>query len=179
MPLKIVVRKQMTEMDIALAKLFPKLVEILNDNLLAVESFDGWDGSNVRIVVRTKEDEVIEKIFDAIEKVEQELDVPGTIIPDIVTPDEARMQEIDVEVPVDKTLPALKKTLGSILGDNLLAVESFDGWDGSNVRIVVRTKEDEVIEKIFDAIEKVEQELGVPGTIIPDIVTPNELRILH
>ena len=91
MPLKIVVRKQMTEMDIALAKLFPKLVEILNDNLLAVESFDGWDGSNVRIVVRTKEDEVIEKIFDAIEKVEQELDVPGTIIPDIVTPNELRI----------------------------------------------------------------------------------------
>ena len=91
MPLKIVVRKQMTEMDIALAKLFPKLVEILNDNLLAVESFDGWDGSNVRIVVRTKEDEVIEKIFDAIEKVEQELGVPGTIIPDIVTPDELRI----------------------------------------------------------------------------------------
>jgi len=88
MPLRIVIHKQMTRTDIVLARLFSRLAETLNDNLIAVESFDGWDGSNVRIVVRVKSDEVVEKIFDIIERVEREAGTPGIIIPDIVTQDE-------------------------------------------------------------------------------------------
>jgi len=85
--LKIVV-SNVESMDIILAHIFSKLVENLGSNIVLVESIDGWDGSNVRIVVRHKTDEVIDKIFDSIEEVERKYSSPATIIPQIVSQDE-------------------------------------------------------------------------------------------
>lgn len=88
LPLKLVIKSRVTDTDLILVKLFDRLIQIIGDNLLSVESFEGWEGSNVRIIVRNKSDEIIEKIFNTIEEVEKELGKPGTIIPDIVSPNE-------------------------------------------------------------------------------------------
>ncbi len=88
MPLKLMVKETVSQTDSLIIKLFEILMKKLGDTLLLVESYEGWDGSNVRIIVRVKNDEIIEKIFDAIEKVEREYGTAGKIIPDIVTPDE-------------------------------------------------------------------------------------------
>ena len=174
MPLKLMVKETVSQTDSLIIKLFEILMKKLGDTLLLVESYEGWDGSNVRIIVRVKNDEIIEKIFDAIEKVEREYGTAGKIIPDIVTPDEAKMQDISIEAHIDEMLPRLRALLKETTGDNLVDILSHEGWDGSNVRIIVRVKNDEIIEKIFDAIEKVEREYGTAGKIIPDIVTPDE-----
>jgi len=87
MPLKIVV-SEAEPMDIMLAQLFLKLMQRINNDIVLVESIDGWDGTNVRIVVKKKEEEIIEKIFDSIEEVERQYSSPGTIIPQIVSQDE-------------------------------------------------------------------------------------------
>jgi len=175
MPLKLIVKKTISQMDTLIMKLFEILIKKLRSTLLLVETYDGWDGSNVRIIVKVKNDDIVEKIFDAIEQVEREFGSPGKIIPDIVTPDEARMQDVDIEIDISRMLPRLKIILKEILGDNLINIMPYDGWDGSNVRIIVKVKNDDIVEKIFDAIEQVEREFGSPGKIIPDIVTQNEL----
>ncbi len=76
---------------------------------------------------------------------------------------------------IDKLIMDLSKTLVRELGESLLLVETHEGSDGSNVRILVREKSDSVVEKIFNAIEEVERRNNKPGEIIPDIVTPDEL----
>jgi len=77
--------------------------------------------------------------------------------------------------PIDDAVLLLSGKLFSRLGGNLLLVESFDGADGSNVRIVVREKNDSIIDTILRTIGEVEDALGVVGLIFPDIVTPDEL----
>jgi len=174
MPLKLIVHEPISPLDNIVIKLFEVLIRELDDILLLIESHDGWDGSNVRVVVKVKSDEVIEKVFDAIERVERELGLPGKIIPDIVTPDEVRMQDVAIKIDIAEAILHLRNALADALGELLVEVKPHDGWDGSNVRVVVKVKSDEVIEKVFDAIERVERELGLPGKIIPDIVTPDE-----
>jgi len=174
MPLRLIVREPLSYLDDIIIKLFEVLMKKLSNTLILVESYDSWDGSNVKIVVKVKSDEVVEKIFDAIESIERRFGIPGKIIPDIMTPDEARTLEIKIKIDIGDILPHLRSTLLEILGENLIKVECHDGWDGSNVKIVVKVKSDEVVEKIFDAIESIERRFGIPGKIIPDIVTPNE-----
>ena len=88
MPLKLIVKKTISQMDTLIMKLFEILIKKLRSTLLLVETYDGWDGSNVRIIVKVKNDDIVEKIFDAIEQVEREFGSPGKIIPDIVTQNE-------------------------------------------------------------------------------------------
>ncbi|MEX2689128.1 MAG: hypothetical protein Q6351_002240 [Candidatus Njordarchaeum guaymaensis] len=74
-----------------------------------------------------------------------------------------------------KILLELAKGLINVLGDNLLVVESYDGSDGSNVKIVVRKKDWATIEKIFSVIKDIETELNIPGEILPEIERIGEL----
>ncbi|MHA1588991.1 MAG: hypothetical protein ACTSVA_00115, partial [Candidatus Njordarchaeales archaeon] len=76
MPLKLIVHEPISPLDNIVIKLFEVLIRELDDILLLIESHDGWDGSNVRVVVKVKSDEVVEKVFDAIERVERELGLP-------------------------------------------------------------------------------------------------------
>ena len=89
MPLRLIVREPLSYLDDIIIKLFEVLMKKLSNTLILVESYDSWDGSNVKIVVKVKSDEVVEKIFDAIESIERRFGIPGKIIPDIVTPNES------------------------------------------------------------------------------------------
>ena len=40
-------------------KLFEILIKKLRSTLLLVETYDGWDGSNVRIIVKVKNDDIV------------------------------------------------------------------------------------------------------------------------
>ena len=64
-------------------ELFDKLKNVLGDNLVSVESFNGADGENVKIVVREKNWEVIDKIMEEIWRLETERNLEGKIIPSI------------------------------------------------------------------------------------------------
>ena len=74
-----------------------------------------------------------------------------------------------------KNLEKLRKKLRDLLGENIISVELIDGWDGSNVRIVVKEASMEVVRKVVEAIKEVEEEIGEPGTFIPDVVEEHEL----
>ena len=80
-----------------------------------------------------------------------------------------------LQKPIDNAVLLISKKLIPVLGENLLLVESFDGADGSNVRIVVKEKTDSVIDAVLRVVGDVEDELGVVGLIFPDIVTPDEI----
>jgi len=84
----------------------------------------------------------------------------------------------NLAMPLDDAVLLLSRKLFCVLSNNLLLVESFEGADGSNVRIVVKEKDDDVIEAILKVVSDVENELGVVGLIFPDIVTQDEIRRL-
>ena len=70
----------------------------------------------------------------------------------------------------------LKKALAKALGDNLVAVESSSDGD-FNLRIILRRKTWDTIEKILKTIEKVEEEHGIIGKIIPEILETGEVNV--
>ena len=69
---------------------------------------------------------------------------------------------------LDNIVLELAWRLLTLFGSGIRSVERIDGLDGSNVRIVVRDEglEDEII----DAIVEFEEERGILGTILPEIV---------
>jgi len=75
---------------------------------------------------------------------------------------------------IDYTILNLAKKLFTKLGQNIISIETIDGWDGSNVRIVVKEASIETVKKIVKAIRELENEIGKPGIIIPDVVEQNE-----
>jgi len=75
----------------------------------------------------------------------------------------------------DATLD-LTRRLINLLGDNLVAVESSSDGD-FNLRIILRRKTWDTIEKILKTIEKVEEEHGIIGKIIPEILETGEVNV--
>ena len=88
LPVAVVLMKRFADFDSIVILLAKRLFEKLDGIILRVESFSGFDGSNVRIVVSDKSDHVVDKILEVIGEVERTLGIAGRIIPDIVTPDE-------------------------------------------------------------------------------------------
>ena len=80
------------------------------------------------------------------------------------------MQIVFPEKPVylDSIILELAQRLLELFGGDICSVERIDGWDGSNVRIVVRNEDLE--DRIIDAIVEFEEEKGILGTILPEIV---------
>ena len=74
--------KRPTKLDYIILALAQRLLERFKDKICSIERIDGWDGSNVRIVVREEgfEDEIIE----AITEFEEERGILGTILPEII-----------------------------------------------------------------------------------------------
>ena len=71
-------------------------------------------------------------------------------------------------VYMDGIVLELAQRLLELFGGDICSVERIDGWDGSNVRIVVRNIDIE--DRIIDAIVEFEEERGILGTILPEIV---------
>ena len=69
----------------------------------------------------------------------------------------------------------MKKRLKEKLGNTIVSVEAFEGWDGSNVRIVVKEASMDTVKKVIETIQKVEEEVGKPGLFIPDVVEENAI----
>ena len=85
---------------------------------------------------------------------------------------EGAVQTIQVVFPerpvyIDNIILELAQRLLKLFGGRIRSVERFDGWDGSNVRIVVRDASIE--DKIIEAIVEFEEERGILGTILPEI----------
>ena len=88
MPLSINVKKKIDRIDKLVIRIAERLLEVLGQNLVKLETIEGWDGSNIRIIVKEKTDEVIEKIINTISKIEEKEGKIGVIVPDIVSLDE-------------------------------------------------------------------------------------------
>jgi len=71
-----------------------------------------------------------------------------------------RIEDIIIELA-----PRLRRNLGS----TLVGIESFDGCDGENMKIIVREKTWDVMEKIMEIIWAVEVEKNIEGRIFPSI----------
>ena len=78
----------------------------------------------------------------------------------------------------DLRILKLAEFLIDFLGDDFVSLEAVDLPDGSNVRIVLRRLDDDVIDKALEAIKKAEAEIGEPGIFIPDLVSIDELERL-
>jgi len=63
MPIKLIPREKITKLDKIVFKLTEKLTKNLGDLVVLVESIDGWDGSNVRIVLKKVDTEIINKVL--------------------------------------------------------------------------------------------------------------------
>ncbi len=180
MPILIKVVNKVKKEDLRILKLAEFLIDFLGDDFVSLEAVDLPDGSNVRIVLRRLDDDVIDKALEAIKKAEAEIGEPGIFIPDLVSIDEIRFMRADErydEIPKEK-LEKLRKTLIDFLGDDFVSLEAVDLPDGSNVRIVLRRLDDDVIDKALEAIKKAEAEIGEPGIFIPDLVSIDELERL-
>jgi len=73
------------------------------------------------------------------------------------------------EIELEDIIIELAHHLRQVLGRNLVCVESFDGPDGENVKIVVREKTWEVVDRIMEEIWRIEVEKGIEGKILPSI----------
>ena len=174
MPLKVIRTKKITTNDYIILKLAKKLLENLKENFISVEAFEGWDGSNVRIVVKEASMDTVKKVIETIQKVEEEVGKPGLFIPDVV--EENMTMENDFSVKFnEQEFEELKKRLKEKLGNTIVSVEAFEGWDGSNVRIVVKEASMDTVKKVIETIQKVEEEVGKPGLFIPDVVEENAI----
>ena len=86
MTLQVVLPRKPTKLDSIILHLATYLFERYGDVIVRVERIDGWDGCNVRIVIRDLGK--MREIIEAIAKFEEERGILGTIIPDIVSEDE-------------------------------------------------------------------------------------------
>ena len=168
----IIFKKRKIGLDSALAiEIAKRLHKILGDKLVAVNTIDGFDGSNIRIVVKGKTFEDVKKIMKIIGEVEEEFDAHGKILPEVI-------DEEYLEILIDKNktyqlsaeiLNEIKKRLHETLGEKVIGVFPIDGFDGSNIRIVVRGKTFEDVKKIMKIIGEVEEEFDAHGKILPEI----------
>ena len=71
----------------------------------------------------------------------------------------------------------LTRRLINLLGDNLVSVESSSEGD-FNIRIILKRKTWDIVERILKIIEKVEEEHGIIGKIMPEILEIGETRAL-
>jgi len=117
---------------------------------------------------------LLEEIIKAIGEFEAKLGITGTIIPSVVSEDEyaALSKHITGTKVSEDTVSRLEQYLTRKFGNVIVRVERFDGWDGSNVRIVVR--DIGLLEEIIKAIGEFEAKLGITGTIIPSVVSEDE-----
>ena len=67
----------------------------------------------------------------------------------------------------------LTRRLINLLGDNLVSVESSSECD-FNIRIILKRKTWDIVERILKIIEKVEEEHGIIGKIMPEILEIGE-----
>ena len=86
MTLKIILPNKITEIDKIILRLAEFLIDKFENQIVRVERFEGWDGSNIRIVV--KDIGLLEEIIKAIGEFEARLGITGTIVPRIVSEDE-------------------------------------------------------------------------------------------
>ena len=86
MGLKIVLPDKISDLDEVIIKLAEHLMGRFEGEIVCLEHYDGWDGSNVRIVVSDigRADEIIDAIFEF----EKKHGIVGTIIPDIISVEE-------------------------------------------------------------------------------------------
>jgi len=163
--------------DARILKIAEKLLSELGDLVVSVESINGWDGPNVRIILKKVSPELIDKVIDAIWAVEEEIGKHGIFIPNIIDLEEFRYtREHSQERSLTELVSWLADKLLSELGDLVISVTSIDRWRGPNVRIVLREISPELVEKVIDAIWAVEEELGEHGIFIPYLVSIDELR---
>ena len=172
MTLKIILPDKITEIDKIILRLAEFLIDKFENQIVRVERFEGWDGSNIRIVV--KDIGLLEEIIKAIGEFEARLGITGTIVPRIVSEDEFNILPKHVsEMKIsDDLVLRLRQYLNEKFGDEIVRVERFEGWDGSNIRIVV--KDIGLLEEIIKAIGEFEARLGITGTIVPRIVSEDE-----
>jgi len=83
--------------------------------------------------------------------VEEEIGEHGVFIPDILSLKDARyLREPRTMKLPEELIERLAEELSSRLGDLLVSVESIDGRDGSNVRIILRDVSPELIDRVID-----------------------------
>ena len=168
--LRILFPEKSIEKEDIILELARELRRELGGELVGVESFSGSDGSNIRIIVRYKTWEVIDKIIKAIWRFEKKKGIEGTILPEINDLKELLLVREGATMHIsDEIILMLRNKLKEKLGDNLIDVESFSGPDGSNIRITVRKKTWETIDKILEVIWQLERERGIEGSILPEI----------
>lgn len=107
---QIIFPEKPTELDVIIIELANYLFKRFGNKILKIERIDGWDGSNIRIVVRDYS--ITDELIDAIIEFESEKGIVGTILPDIIDEDEYKALAKDFEGPMisDNLLNELKKT---------------------------------------------------------------------
>ncbi|RLE67542.1 MAG: hypothetical protein DRJ45_09320 [Thermoprotei archaeon] len=81
----IIFEEKKNSLDSSLAiELAKKLREVLGDKLIALNTTNGFDGSNVRIIVKNKTFEDNRKIMQVIGEIEEKFDIHGKILPEIL-----------------------------------------------------------------------------------------------
>jgi len=90
MGLRVVLPRRISSLDEIVMKLAGYLMKKFEGVILYVEHFEGWDGSNVRIVV--SDVGYAEEVIDAVFEFEKKHGIIGTIIPEIVSKDEHELR---------------------------------------------------------------------------------------
>lgn len=164
---QVVLPERPTDLDRLVLELACFLFSKLPGIIVRVERVEGWDGSNVRIVVR--DPSFADAVIDAIVEFERKRGILGTFLPEIINEEEYHALARHAESPQipDSVFRELTEHLKRRLGDAIVRVERVDGWDGSNVRIVVRDLR--VADAVIDAIIEFEKERGILGLIAPEV----------
>jgi len=80
---KILFPEKKSDMEDLFIKLASRLRHILGDNLVSIESFAGPNGENVKIIVREKTWNVVDKVMEEVWRLEVEENIEGEILPNM------------------------------------------------------------------------------------------------
>ena len=81
--LRILFPEKKSEIETIILELASRLRETLGANLVSVESFEGAEGENVKVIVRKKTQETVDKIMEEIWRFEVEKNIEGRILPEV------------------------------------------------------------------------------------------------
>ena len=80
---------------------------------------------------------------------------------------------LNAEVVID-----LSKRLLEIFGERLIAVTTIEGFDGSNVRVVLRGKTFDDVRRVMDVVGEIEEKYDMHGKILPEVVGEDYVEII-
>ena len=167
-------QSKLMKIDPLIISLFEKLVEKFKERLVLVESGDFGD-FNVRVVIRNRSDEDIDEVLEIARQIEKKYNYENSLLIDVIDEEDWRnLNVVYLVPPPHDALDTFIKRLRQVFKDRLVLVESGNFGD-FNVRVIIRDRSDEDIDKVLEIARQIEKEYQMAARFVVDVIPKEEL----